>query len=120
VLSVSISTLSLTIAIGIVKISQYVCGTSQLPVSFDAVPDRRGCPCVPMEVGVDNVSIQLGTPENMGIAFRIVTISQCMTEIALFPVSIDAIPDRKGCPCVPTEVGVDSVSIYLSTPENMG
>jgi len=74
VLSVVISTLSWKIAIGIVKISQYVCGISQLPVSFDAVPDRQGCPCVPTEVGVDSVSIQLGSPENVEITAETETV----------------------------------------------
>jgi len=70
------------ITAGTETLSWPMCEISQLPVSFDAVPDRQGCPCVPREVGVDSVSIQLGTPENMGIAIRIVTISQYMTEIA--------------------------------------
>jgi len=93
VLSVVISTLSWKIAIGIVKISQYVCGISQLPVSFDAVPDRQGC--------------------------GIVKISQYVCGISQLPVSFDAVPDRQGCPCAPTEVGVDSASIQLGSPENV-
>jgi len=70
------------IALGIVRISQYMTEMSQLPVSSDAVPDIQGCPCLLREVGVDSVAIQLGTPENVGIAIGIVTISQYMTEMA--------------------------------------
>jgi len=70
------------IALGIVRFSQYMTEMSQLPVSSDAVPDIQACPCLLMKVGVDSVAIQLGTPENVGIALGIVTISQYMTEIA--------------------------------------
>jgi len=107
------------IASGMETISKPMCEISQLPVSFDAVPDRQGYPCVPKEVGVDSVTIQLGSPENMRIAIRIVTISLYMTEISQPTVSFDAIPDIQGCPCLPMEVGVDSVSIQLGSPENM-
>jgi len=107
------------IASGMETISKPMCEISQLPVSFDAVPDRHGCPCMPTEVGVDSVSNQLGTPENMGIAIRIVTISQYMTEIASFPVSIDAIPDVRGCPYLTMEnmgiaVGIVTISQYMT------
>jgi len=81
-----------------------MCEIPQLPVSFDDIPDRHGFPCRPADVGVGSVSIQLGNTENMGIAIRIVTLSQYMTEIASFPVSIDAIPDRQSCPYLPMEV----------------
>jgi len=52
-----------------------MCDISQLPVSFDAVPDRQGCPCMPTEVGVENVSMQLGSPENVEITAGTETLS---------------------------------------------
>jgi len=35
------------------------------------------------------------------------------------PVSLDAVPDIQGCPCLLTDVGVDSVAIQLGTLENI-
>jgi len=100
--------------------SWLMCDISQLPVSFDAVPDRQGCPCMPTEVGVDSASIQMVSPENIEITAGTETQSWLMCDISELPVSIDAIPDRQGCPCVPTELGVDSVSIQLDTLKNIG
>jgi len=89
------------------------------PVSFDAVPDIHGCPCLPTEVGVDGVSIPLGSPDNVEITAGMLTVSQPMCDISQLPVSFDAVPGREGCPRMPREVGVDIVSILLGTPENM-
>ena len=105
------------IALGIVRISQYMTEMSQLPVSFDAVPDIQGCPCVPREVGVDSVSIQLGSPENVEITAEMETVSQPICEISQFPVSIDTIPYVRGCPCLPMKVRVGRSTTQLGNPE---
>jgi hypothetical protein len=99
--------------------SQFASEISQLPVFVDAVPDTQGCPCPPMELRVVSVSVQLGTPENTRIAAGRVKISQPMCNISQLPVFVDAVPDTQGCPCLPTELRVVSVSVQLGTPENI-
>jgi len=46
----------------VVRISEYMTEMSQLPVSFDAVPDIQGCPCLLTEVGVGIASTKPGNP----------------------------------------------------------
>ena len=53
---------------GIVKMSQLACEISQVPVSFDAIPDAQGCPCVSMEVHMVRSTFLLVNSENIGIA----------------------------------------------------
>ena len=101
------------------KISQLASEVSQVPVSFDAIPDAQGCPCLPMEVRSVSVSIQVGGPENIRNPFGIVKISQLASEVSHVPVSFDAIPDAQGCSCLPMVVRSVSVSIQVSGPKNM-
>jgi len=102
---------------GIVKISQSTSEKSQVPVSFDAIPDIEGCPYLPMDVSSVSVSIQAGSPENIRNSFGIVKISQSTSEKSQVPTSFDAIPDIEGCPYLPMEVRSVSVSIQNGRPE---
>jgi len=81
---------------GIVKISQSTSEISQVPTSFDAIPDIEGCPYLPMEVRSVSVSIQVGSPGNIRNFFEIVRISQSTSEISQLPVSFDACSRRMG------------------------
>jgi len=83
---------------GVVKISQSTSEISQVPTSFDAIPDIEGCPYLPMEVRSVSVSIQVGSPENIRNSFGIVKISQSTSDISQLPVSFDACSRRMGLP----------------------
>jgi len=49
-----------------------------------------------------------------------VKISQSTNEISQVPISIDAVPDVEGCPCLPAEVHSVIISIQVDSPENIG
>jgi len=65
------------------------------PIPIDVIPDIQGYPCLRTEVGVDSATIQLGSPENVGLIAGTDTISQPMCEISQLPASVDAIPDKQ-------------------------
>jgi len=66
-----------------------------------------------------SVSIQEGRPENVGIVFEIVNISQSTSEISQVTAAFDATPDTAGCQCLPAEVYSVSVCVKESRPEKV-